>query len=115
MTWLVPLPAILPLAGAGLAVALSRRPRAQRVISVAVLFIVLAVSVALLFLADKRPLVVNVGGWAAPVGITLVADRLSALMLVISSSVTLCVLIYSLAQGLNDGDQETPVAICHHT
>ena len=115
MTWLVPLPALLPLAGAGLAVALSRRPRVQRLISVAVLFTVLVVSVALLVIADSRPLVVNVGGWAAPVGISLVADRLSALMLVISSAVTLCVLLYSLAQGLNDGDRETPVAIYHPT
>ncbi|HEU4319885.1 MAG TPA: Na+/H+ antiporter subunit D [Acidimicrobiia bacterium] len=115
MTWLVPLPVILPLAGAGLAVAMSRHPRAQRVISVAVLSAVLIVAMALLLATDSEPLVANVGGWAAPVGISLVADRLSALMLVISSAVTLCVLVYSLAQGLNDGDLETPVAIYHPT
>ena len=115
MSWLVPLPALLPIAGAGLAVAVSRSPRVQRTISVAVLGLVLAVSVALLVGTDEAPLVVNVGGWAAPVGISLVADRLSTLMLVVSSSVTLCVLVYSLAQGLNDGDAEAPVAIYHPT
>src|SRR5690606_26054520 len=95
--------------------AFSRRPRVQRILTVVVLLTVLVVSVALLVIADRQPLVVNVGGWAAPVGITLVADRLSSLMLVISSTVTLCVLVYSLAQGLNDGDKETPVAIYHPT
>lgn len=115
MNWLVPLPVVLPLTGAGLAVALSRRPLAQRAISVAVLSAVLVVAVALLFAADDGPLVVNVGGWAAPVGIALVADRLSSLMLAISAAVTLCVLLYSLAQGLSDGDEEAPVAIYHPT
>ncbi len=115
MTWLVPIPVILPLAGAGLAVAMSRNPRAQRVISVIVLTTVLVVAGTLVFSADDGPLVVNVGGWAAPVGISLVADRLSALMLVVSSAVTLCVLLYSMAQGMSDGDEETPVAIFHPT
>ncbi len=115
MPWLVPLPVILPLFGAGLAVALSKHPRAQRLISLVVLTTVLAISVALFIAVDDGPLVVNVGGWVAPTGISLVADRLSALMLMTSSIVTLCVLVYSLAQGLNDGDRETPVAIYHPT
>jgi multicomponent Na+:H+ antiporter subunit D len=115
MTWLVPLPVILPLAGAGLALAVSRHPRAQRAISVVVLTLVLGAAVSLLVLVDQGPLVVDVGGWAAPVGISLVADRLAALMLSVSSAVTLCVLLYSLAQGLADGDEEAPVAIYHPT
>jgi multicomponent Na+:H+ antiporter subunit D len=114
-TWLVPLPVVLPLFGAGLALALYRRPRAQRLISVVVLSLVLAVSVALLVLADSGPLVIDVGGWAAPVGIDLVADRLSSLMLTVSSAVTLCVLLYSLAEGEADGDEAAPVSIYHPT
>ena len=113
MSWLVPLPVILPLTGAGLALVFIRHPRIQRTISVVVLTLVLTVAVSLLWLADQGPLVVDVGGWAAPVGISLVADRLSALMLSVSAAVTLCVLIYSLAQGLADGDEEAPVAIYH--
>ncbi len=115
MTWLVPLPVIVPLAGAGVALVFAHRPRAQRLISVVVLTTVLVVAVSLLRLADSGPLVVNVGGWAAPVGISLVADRLSALMLSVSAAVTLCVMLYSLAQGLADGDEEAPVAIYHPT
>ncbi len=115
MTWMVPLPVVLPLLGAGLTLVFSRHPRAQRIISVVVLTLVLVVAVSLVWLADSGPLVVNVGGWAAPVGISLVADRLSSLMLSVSAAVTLCVLLYSLAQGLTDGDEETPVAIYHPT
>jgi len=113
LTWLVPLPVVLPLTGAGLALALWRHARAQRVISVVALSLTLAASCVLLFGADAAPLIVDVGGWSAPVGISLVADRLSSLMLAISSAVTLCVLVYSLAQGVADGDEETPVAIYH--
>ena len=52
---------------------------------------------------------------APPIGIDLVADRLSVLMLTVSGAVTLCVLLYSLAQGEADGDEEAPVAIYHPT
>ena len=115
MTWLVPLPVIVPLAGAGIALMFSTRPRVQRSISVISLTVVLVVAVNLLWMADSGPLVVNVGSWAAPIGISLVADRLSALMLTVSAAVTLCVLLYSLAQGLADGDEEAPVSIYHAT
>ncbi len=115
MTWLVPLPVIVPLAGAGVVLVFSTRPRVQRSISVISLTLVLVVAVNLLWLADDGPLVVNVGSWAAPAGISLVADRLSALMLSVSAAVTLCVLLYSLAQGLADGDEEAPVSIYHAT
>lgn len=114
-TWLVPMPVVLPLTGAGLALALWRNARAQRVISVVALSLTLAAAVLLLWRAEYGPLVVDVGGWSAPVGINLVADRLSALMLAVSAAVTLCVLVYSLAQGVADGDEETPVAIYHPT
>ncbi|HLV90096.1 MAG: Na+/H+ antiporter subunit D [Acidimicrobiales bacterium] len=115
MTWLVPLPVVIPLAGAGLAVALGRRSQLQRTVSVLSLTAVLAASLTMLFTVDNGPLVVQVGDWPAPIGISLVADRLSALMLVISSAVTLCVLLFALAQDLALGDPDSPVAIFHPT
>ncbi|GAA2720688.1 Na+/H+ antiporter subunit D [Cellulomonas aerilata] len=114
-TWLVPLPVVLPLTGAGLALALWKHGRAQQLITLVALTLTLAASLALLWRADAGTLVVDAGGWSAPVGVNLVADRLSALMLAISSAVTLAVLVYSLAQGVADGDEETPVAIFHPT
>ncbi len=115
MNWLVPLPVVIPLAGAGLAVALGRRSQIQRIIAVLSLALVLVAAVALLFTVDDGILVVSVGDWPAPLGISLVADRLSSLMLVISSAVTLCVLLYALAQDLALGDPDSPVAIFHPT
>lgn len=113
-SWLVPLPVVLPLSGAGLTLALYRKPSLQRVVSVVTLVLVLLVAGGLLVLADRGPLTVEVGGWATPVGIGLVADRLSALMLTVSAAVVLCVLVYSLAQGLA-GEQFAPVSVFHPT
>ncbi|SDY50807.1 multisubunit sodium/proton antiporter, MrpD subunit [Micromonospora pattaloongensis] len=114
MTYLVPLPVVLPLLGAALTLMLARRPRAQRAISVAVLAVTFAVALALLVAAHRHgPQVVAVGGWPAPLGIVLVADQLAALMLVVSTAVTLCVLLYSIGEGRADGDEGTPIAIYH--
>ncbi|WP_433404824.1 Na+/H+ antiporter subunit D [Streptomyces sp. CA-146814] len=115
MNALVPLPVLLPLAATGLSLTFgTRMQRFQRFISVAVLTAVLALSIILMIAADRQgPLSVHLGDFAPPLGITLVADRLSGLMLTVSSAVTLCVLIYSLGQGMTDRDKETPLAVFH--
>jgi multicomponent Na+:H+ antiporter subunit D len=76
---------------------------------VAALGIVGATAAVLVFLADSGPIAVVIGGWNVPVGIALVADRLSALMLLISGIVLLCVLLYSMAQGIADGGDDVQV------
>ncbi|MCA0347597.1 MAG: Na+/H+ antiporter subunit D, partial [Actinobacteria bacterium] len=69
-----------------------------------------------MWIVDQQgALVMQVGGWAAPFGISLVVDRLSALMLTVSAVVLLGVLLFSLGQGLADGDDETPVSIYYPT
>ncbi|MEV5577876.1 Na+/H+ antiporter subunit D [Streptomyces parvus] len=115
MNALVPLPVLLPLCATGLSLTFGTRlQRFQRFISVAVLTAVLGLSVTLMIAADRQgPLSVHLGDFAPPLGITLVADRLSGLMLTVSSAVTLCVLIYSLGQGMTDRDKETPLAVFH--
>jgi len=116
VTWLVPLPVVMPLLGAALTLMMPRRPRAQRAVTLTVLSAALAVAVALLALTVQHgPLVMEVGAWTAPVGIVLVADKLAALMLVVSAAVTLCVLIYSIGQGMADGNEETPLTVYHPT
>ncbi|QYC41572.1 Na(+)/H(+) antiporter subunit D [Nonomuraea coxensis DSM 45129] len=116
MNALVPLPVVMPLLGAALTLMLARRPNAQRAVSLTVLGAGLLVAAALLVLTSLHgPLVVEVGGWTAPLGIVLVADRFSALMLVVSAAVTLAVLVYSIGQGLADGDEETPLSVYHPT
>ncbi|WP_305785556.1 Na+/H+ antiporter subunit D [Symbioplanes lichenis] len=116
MTWLVPLPVVLPLLGAALTLMMARRPRAQRTVSLSVLTVTLLVSGALLWLSTvEGPQVVAVGGWVAPLGIVLVADQLAALMLVVSAAVTVCVLVYSIGQGMADGSEDTPLSVYHPT
>lgn len=100
MEFLVPAPVVLPLAGAALAIVLGRWRWAQRVVGVSVLSAVLLCTVALAFEVDRNgPAAVQAGGWPAPVGITLVVDRLAATMLVIGVVVLLVVLVYAIGQG----------------
>jgi multicomponent Na+:H+ antiporter subunit D len=113
---LAPLPVLLPLLGAAATLLVGRHPRTQRAVSLAVLTGVLAVSVALLFLADAEGATsISVGGWPVPLGIVLVVDRLSALMLVVASTVALGVLVFAVGQGSADGSEETPLSIFHPT
>lgn len=113
---LAPLPVLLPLLGAAGALLVARRPTFQRTLSTVVLVAVLAVSVALLFVADAEGAgAVSVGGWPVPLGIVLVVDRLSALMLVVASTVALGVLVFAVGQGAADGSEETPLSIFHPT
>jgi multicomponent Na+:H+ antiporter subunit D len=114
---LTPLPVLLPLLGAAAALLIGgRHPRAQRTLSILVLSAVLTVSVVLLFIADADgAAAVSVGGWPVPLGIVLVVDRLSALMLVVAATVALGVLVFAVGQGAADGDEETPISIFHPT
>jgi multicomponent Na+:H+ antiporter subunit D len=113
---LAPLPVLLPLLGAASALLVGRHPRIQRALSVVVLSAVLAVSVALLLVVDADGAgMVAVGGWPVPLGIVLVVDRLTALMLVVASTVALGVLVFAVGQGNADGDEGTPVSIFHPT
>jgi multicomponent Na+:H+ antiporter subunit D len=113
---LAPLPVLLPLLGAAGALLVGRHPRTQRALSLLVLTAVLAVSVALLLQADAQgSTAVAVGGWPVPLGIVLVVDRLSALMLVVASTVALGVLVFAVGQGSADGSEETPLSIFHPT
>ncbi|WP_137145861.1 Na+/H+ antiporter subunit D [Mycolicibacterium sp. CR10] len=115
---LTPLPVLVPLLAAAMTLVAGRKPRLQRVIAVIALSVVLVVSAALVYLADRDgTIALQVGGWGVtepgmgPLGITLVVDRLSALMLIVSSIVLLAVVVYAIGQGIRDGDDRQPVSI----
>ncbi len=116
MNAVVPLVVLLPLAGAAVALVLSRFRRAQVAVSVLTLTAVTVLAVILLVFVDTNgTVVVEIGGWDAPFGIVLVADRLAVLMVLISALMLLGVLIFAVGQGIADGDRETPVSIFHPT
>jgi len=111
---LVPLLVALPLAGAAATLLLGRYTAALRVMSVAVHAGLLGCAVALLVLADRDgPQVVVLGGWPARIGIALVADRLSAVLLVVALTVLLTVLGYAIAQSASDPDGGFPITVFH--
>jgi multicomponent Na+:H+ antiporter subunit D len=113
---LVPLPVLLPILGAGASLALSSYPRVQRWLSLLVLVAVVAVAAVLLVQADQEgPQTVWIGGWPETLGIVLVADRLAALMLLVSAVVTLAVLAYSVAQGMTEDEEGAPISVYHPT
>jgi multicomponent Na+:H+ antiporter subunit D len=97
------LPVLLPILGAALSVVVGTSVRTQRIVALTTLAVVGAVAALLLVLADRRgPVVAALGGWAPPVGIALVADRLSALLLLVSTLVALAVLVYAISQRTAD-------------
>ena len=72
----------------------------------------------MLYLTDRHgTFAVAIGGWGdkgypnGPLGITLVVDQLAALMLVVSTIVLLCVVVYAIGQGIRDGTSQQPVSI----
>ncbi|MDI9897534.1 Na+/H+ antiporter subunit D [Rhodococcus sp. IEGM 1381] len=109
---LTPLPVLIPMLAAALTLVLGRKPRAQRFITIVALTAVVAISSMMLYLADRDGTsALQVGGWDSPLGISLVVDRLSAMMLVVSSIVLLAVMVYSIGQGIRDGSENQPVSI----
>lgn len=99
MNALLPLPIVLPLLGAGLSMIVGKSRAAQRTVSIAVLSAVMVCAFAILWEVDRNgALTMQASGWDAPIGITLVADRLSAILLAVASVVLLTVLIYAIGQ-----------------
>ncbi len=106
MRVLLPLPVVLPLFAAGLSMAVARRRNLQRAVGVVTLAITTAVSVAILVGVDRDgPAAAFMGGWEAPVGIALVADRFTGLMLVVASPVLLAVLVFAIGQPGTEQEQ----------
>ncbi len=113
---LLALPVMLPLAGAAFTLLVRHVVRLQLGLTIGTLGAILLVAVILaIHVSEHGTLVLQIGRWTPQLGIVLVMDRLSALMLVVSAVVTLAVLIYSSAQSVSENSERTPVAIYHPT
>ena len=99
-------PILVPMAaGAALLLFDERRHTFKAVVNIASTLLLLVLSMMLLKLADTSPLPdaswtrsYALGGWPAPFGIVLVLDRLSALMLLLTSIIAAASMTYSLAR-----------------
>ena len=92
MSWLLVAPILIPFATA-IASALLHRPWIGVTGAAALLAAALALLVEVVAAGVQ---VVQIAGWPAPFGITLVADHLSAFMVVIAGLMGLAVAVYAL-------------------
>jgi multicomponent K+:H+ antiporter subunit D len=93
-------PIVLPLVTAAVIVLLGeQRRRIKSLLNVAATLVSLCVAVAILMLVDRGDgvRVYLASDWQPPFGIVLVADRLTALMLVVTGIVGLCAALYAEA------------------
>ncbi|HTO00760.1 MAG TPA: proton-conducting transporter membrane subunit, partial [Microthrixaceae bacterium] len=103
MTTIIPMLVVLPLLGAGINMALWRHVRIQQILGVSILGSSLVMSLFLLRHVDKfGPVAVHLGDWAAPVGITLVADVFAILLLTVALIALLAVFVYAIGQPRAD-------------
>ncbi len=99
MNLLVPLPVALPLLAAGVSMALPR-PRHKRLLGLTALSATLGAAILLVARVRARgPVAIQIGGWPAPFGITLVADLFAAVMVALGATMILAVLVYAIGHA----------------
>ncbi|MFN3649912.1 MAG: Na+/H+ antiporter subunit D [Armatimonadota bacterium] len=97
MKSLLILPLAIPFAGTALSLLAWHQPRLQRRLALAGTLLLLASACALLAAVRAGGiLVLQIGDWPAPHGITLVADLFSAIMVLMAAVVGLSVTVYSV-------------------
>ena len=103
MNALLALPLAAPLLGAAITM-IVRHLAVQRAISFAALATALGAAIAVLVEVARTDDIVasRLGGWPAQVTITLVGDRLSAMMIVIALAVLIVVLVFAIGQRASD-------------
>lgn len=93
------LPILIPLAGAILLLLGHRSLPYQRLGGLLFASLTFGASIALLFEVDAvGHVVIQMGSWSAPFGITMVADRFSAVMVAVSSFMGAAVALYALSE-----------------
>lgn len=102
------LPVLIPLAGAFILLLLRSQRRWQARLAFVIMFFSLASSISLIYRIwlTGEAVSFQLGGWIAPVGISLVGDYLSALMVLMSQLVLFTGVIYAL--GAKDKNIQYP-------
>ncbi len=102
MNTLVVAPVVVPLLTLLISIVLRPRHEHVKVVSVIGAVLLVLVGLRLVVLAgDDVPLAVQLGGWQAPYGITVVIDRLSAAMVAITGVIGLATVVYGLVREGN--------------
>jgi multicomponent Na+:H+ antiporter subunit D len=94
--WPVPLPILLPIGAALVCLALRHQHRLQSALSLVLALMLVFVGIVLIHQTHTQgPLVAQMGHWAAPLGITLFIDRLSAVLVFITGLMGFATLLYA--------------------
>ena len=104
MSWLLSLPLLIPFIAGVAAFLLKDGPWGRWVSVFGSVAMLIAASALMMTVLREGVVAGQMGGWPAPYGITLVADYLSAVMVVITAITALAVSIYAMA------DVETRIA-----
>lgn len=108
MQHLIIVPIILPLIVSAAMLALNERQRmVKRTLSLVTAALLVAAAIGLLWSAslasNSGPIVYHLGDWTSPFGIVLVADRLSTMLLVLTSILGFTSLLYATARWDRSG------------
>ncbi|MEM7075418.1 MAG: Na+/H+ antiporter subunit D [Pseudomonadota bacterium] len=104
MSWILATPLIVPFVTAVLAFLLRDRPAARWISLGGCVALLLSALVLIQAVLSQGVIAAQMGGWPAPFGITLVADLLSAVMVLITAIIAVAVAGYALADA--DADME---------
>lgn len=103
---LLTLPVAIPLATLALCALLQSRPALQRAVSLlGSAGLLIASGLLLRAVFDGTVLATQFGRWAAPFGISFVADRFAAAMVVITGLMAVAVSVYALASGAKERER----------
>lgn len=99
-------PILIPLATTVLCIGLWKDRLMQRVVSLAGAVSLLGASIGLMVAtSDGQTLTSDASGWVAPFGITLVADTLSAMLVLLNGVMAVAIIVYSI--GAIDRQRES--------
>ncbi|MCR8645403.1 Na+/H+ antiporter subunit D [Paenibacillus sp. N1-5-1-14] len=91
-------PVIIPLLTGMVLIVFQKNISLQRILSLAALLVTGVISVLLMNqIKDSGILTIQLGGWEAPFGISFVGDMFSALLLMATSIVSVCCVIYAFS------------------
>lgn len=95
------LPILVPLFGAALVLAVPGAATARLISLLVALSLPLIAGVLMHQVNEHGTLVIHVGGWAAPYGIALVADRFSAIMVMLAALVGAATILFATGEAPN--------------
>lgn len=75
----------------------------QRAVTLIALLLLIGVAVLLAGIVDDHPLIYRLGGWQPPFGIMLLADRLSAILILTTAVLAFCACLYGAAHDDGSG------------